>query len=68
METREYDLEASDLGLRPGDFPHIITLPEGHPYAGESAVNAGAKRHSDGDTVWVEYLCLSGKIIRVFND
>jgi hypothetical protein len=60
-----FTTEASDIGLRPGEWPRIIEtkIGNGQPFI------AMRKEVRDGDLLWVDYLQGNGCIwLRIFND
>jgi len=66
MECHRWATEASDIGLRPGQWPTQIetTLGNGLPFIAQHAEHA-----PDGELIAVRYLQANGCIqIRIFND
>ena len=56
--------EASDLGLKPGEWPAMLPTKIGN---GEPLLRGHVERGTEGDLIWVRYRqengCLSVKII-----
>lgn len=64
-ESMHFTAEASDIGLRPGQWPDLIptTLGNSRPLIAQS------REVRDGDLLWVDYYQSCGCIrLRVYND
>lgn len=65
-EPHKFCTEASDLGLRPGEWPQTLHAPDlgnGLPLTLDHA------EEKDGDLLWIDYRQSLGIIrLRVFND
>jgi hypothetical protein len=60
FEDHEFSAEASDIGLRPDQWPDILV------YEGVEFHIVAPKRDDDGDLLWVDYS--SGQaLFRVYN-
>ena len=61
--------EASELGLKPGEWPDMIAITD-DLNQGYLVIKATAKRNADGDVMWVEYMDRAGHlpVVRIFND
>ena len=65
FEVHKWSVEASDLGLKPGEFPQAIetTLGNGMPFY---AYHTNAV---EGDIIYVAYMQGNGCIqLRIYND
>lgn len=66
VEPHTFVTEASDLGLRPGEWPQFLTTNLGN---GLRLVRSTKKLDADGDLLWVTYHQAAGCIrLRIFND
>lgn len=64
-EAHKFSLDASDLGLRPGEWPRVVdtTIGNRQPFL------AQARETRDGDLLWVDYRQNLGCVtLRVYND
>jgi hypothetical protein len=66
VEPHFFVTEASDLGLRPGEWPVKIQTEVGN---GQSLVRASKKVDAEGDLLWVTYVQTLGCVrVRIYND
>lgn len=66
FEPHRFVAEASELGLRPGEWPERIATDVGNrlPF-----VRRSKKLDAEGDLMWVTYAQANGcLVLRVFND
>lgn len=65
FEVHKFSAFASDLGLRPGDWPRSLETTLGN----RQSFVAQRTEVRDGDLLWVDYFQALGCIwLRVFND
>ena len=60
--TATLNRDASDLGLRPGNFPRQLTV------SGTTFYGVSRKRDAEYEIVWVRYRATNGATLIVWND
>jgi hypothetical protein len=64
-EVHKFSVEASDIGLKPGEWPRTIETTIGN----RMVFIAMRKEIRDGDLLWVDYLQGNGCVsLRIYND
>lgn len=64
-EVHKFSVEASDIGLRPGEWPRTIKTTLGNGMI----LIAQRREVREGDLLWVDYLQGNGCLwLRIYND
>ena len=64
-EVHKFSVEASDIGLRPGEWPRMLQTTMGNL----QPLLAQRREVRDGDLLWVDYFQGNGCVqLRIYND